>query len=270
MHRWIQQTTRLLAGCLSMALLTACAAAYGDTSGQPRPSFIAHAGGRIDGRRYTNSQNALDTNYARGFRYFELDFERTLDQRLVLTHDWSMMWPMLSGSDLTVPTHAQFMATRFRHGLKQLDLDALLDWLDHHPDAYIVTDAKTDNLRALTAIATGRHAGRFIPQAYSQEEFTQARDLGFRDVILTIYRLQTKPSVITDFVLEQRPWAIVVPLYQMERGDYARLLEGGQVPLYVHTVNEPERWQQLQALGVTGIYTDSLFLPAPMDTAGTP
>jgi glycerophosphoryl diester phosphodiesterase len=37
------------------------------------PTLIAHAGGAINQQTYTNSLEALNANYAKGFRFFEID-----------------------------------------------------------------------------------------------------------------------------------------------------------------------------------------------------
>ncbi len=50
--------------------------------------FIAHAGGEIDGHTYTNSLEALNLNYKKGFRLFELDIHETSDHKYVAVHDW--------------------------------------------------------------------------------------------------------------------------------------------------------------------------------------
>ena len=50
----------------------------------PVPKFIAHAGGGIGNLSYTNSRDALDTNYRHGHRFFELDLDWTKDDKLVL------------------------------------------------------------------------------------------------------------------------------------------------------------------------------------------
>ena len=54
----------------------------------PVPKYIAHAGGGIGGASYTNSRDAFDANYRRGFRFFETDLNWTSDDQLVLIHDW--------------------------------------------------------------------------------------------------------------------------------------------------------------------------------------
>lgn len=51
--------------------------------------LIAHAGGAIDGRTYTNSKKALMNALDNGFRYIELDLFETPDGNVVCTHDSS-------------------------------------------------------------------------------------------------------------------------------------------------------------------------------------
>ncbi len=50
--------------------------------------YLAHAGGEINGQRYTNSLEALNLNYSNGFRIFEIDIITTTDGHLVCAHDW--------------------------------------------------------------------------------------------------------------------------------------------------------------------------------------
>jgi arylsulfatase A-like enzyme len=66
---------------------------FSGSLGVRSPAFVAHAGGGIKGRSYTNSLEALDENYRRGFRFFELDFNWTSDNQLVCIHDWESRRP---------------------------------------------------------------------------------------------------------------------------------------------------------------------------------
>ena len=58
---------------------------------------IAHAGGGLGKRTYTNSYEALDSNTKNGFKYFELDFTFTSDGRLVCIHDWKVNFKLTFG-----------------------------------------------------------------------------------------------------------------------------------------------------------------------------
>ena len=51
--------------------------------------LIAHAGGAIDGRTYTNSKKALMNALDNGFQYIELDLFETPDGNVVCSHDSS-------------------------------------------------------------------------------------------------------------------------------------------------------------------------------------
>jgi glycerophosphoryl diester phosphodiesterase len=56
-------------------------------------TLIAHAGGTLFDRdgamlTYTNSKEAIEQNYRRGHRVFEIDFSLTRDGYLAAVHDW--------------------------------------------------------------------------------------------------------------------------------------------------------------------------------------
>ena len=50
--------------------------------------LIAHAGGGIDEKTYTNSVEAFKLNYENGFRLFEFDIAITSENILVARHGW--------------------------------------------------------------------------------------------------------------------------------------------------------------------------------------
>ena len=47
---------------------------------------MAHALGGIDGENYTNSKEALGSNYNKGVRLSEVDINLTADDKLVCVH----------------------------------------------------------------------------------------------------------------------------------------------------------------------------------------
>ena len=105
-----------------------------------RTKFIAHAGGEIDGNIYTNSLEALDLSYQRGFRLFELDIIETSDRHFVAAHDWAH-WAKLSGYPGDLPPSRQIFLNRlldFKY--TAMDMALINDWFSRHPDAILVTD----------------------------------------------------------------------------------------------------------------------------------
>lgn len=240
-----------------------------DPSPQPAPQpLIAHAGGGIAGVTYSNSREALDHSYGKGLRLFEIDLSWTTDGHLVLIHDWqdsSTDW--FPDAETRLPLE-EFKAAKMKDGLTQMALEDLYAWLGTHEDAYVVTDVKNRNLDALRVIAetAGELKSRFIPQIYDFSEFAPARGLGFRDVIFTVYRSKATPLEVFSFGMENELFAITLPEKWALALPLARLLEMNGVFVYAHTVNSLDIWRELQAAGVSGIYTDDL---TPADLEGS-
>lgn len=102
--------------------------------------FIAHAGGEIDGHKYTNSLEAMDYHYNKGFRLFELDIIKTSDEVYVAAHDWNH-WQKLTGFEGELPpTRDGFNSHLLLDKYTPLDLEKINRWFEQHPDAILVTD----------------------------------------------------------------------------------------------------------------------------------
>lgn len=106
--------------------------------------YIAHAGGQIDGINYTNSKEALDLNYKKGFRIFELDIIKSKDGKFVAAHDWKH-WAEITNYKGNVPVNQdQFLTYKLHDSLTPLDMDGVNDWFLNHQDAILITDKVND------------------------------------------------------------------------------------------------------------------------------
>lgn len=225
------------------------------------PQLIAHAGGSIYGYRLSNSLEAINNAYANGFRYIELDFQITSDEKYVLLHDWESMAERMLFSEGQL-THSEFLEAETFAGLTLLDLDMLTEWLTEHPDCRIVTDAKCENLPFLTHLSSLPDGimHRFIPQAYSYDEYLAARELGFEDIILTLYAMNSPGQEIIDFIRAEIPFALTIPETVLTE-DLIRDISSVGVVLYTHTVNDLSTFEKWREFGLHGIYTDH-FMPS--------
>jgi hypothetical protein len=208
-------------------------------AGAPVPVRIAHAGGAWRGLRYTNALEALDHNYARGARWFEMDFLRDRGGDFWAVHDW----------DDVPRDNASFRVAR---------LDDVLGWFGRHADARLITDTKGDNGALLPRLASAPAdvRARIHPQIYRFGEYPLARSAGFAAPIFTTYRSQYPWWALRRFVRGHRVLAVTVTREQA-RDAYAAL--GGTVPLLTHTVNDTAEAAHLLAAGIAGIYTDELL-----------
>lgn len=110
------------------------------------PQLIAHAGGAIDGRVYTNSLEALENAVAAGYRFVEFDLAFTLDSVLVATHSWSDFnaqsgFPAKGDS---VPLYADFVSRKLYGKYTPLTAHLIDSVFVNNPQLFLVTDKISD------------------------------------------------------------------------------------------------------------------------------
>lgn len=222
------------------------------------PRLIAHAGGEISGIRLTNSLQAFYNSYDRGFRFFETDISKTSDGVPVLVHDWgNANWLRNIKYSTKAATYEEFKSTKTILGLKLMDISLLLEWLSKHPDAYVITDIKEDNIGVLSTIRDlyPKTAGQIIPQIYSFEEYDTVKALGYEHIILTLYKLDAPADKVINFVNSHELFALTMS-EDRAAPDYVKQFENIRIPIYVHAVNDFDVYQKLRDSGIYGVYTD--------------
>jgi len=250
--------------------------------------FVAHAFGSVDGHTYTNSLEAFQRNYARGFRVFEVDHVLLADGTALAAHDHT------EGSyGLTKSFRESTWADVVRAGRKYLGTYTVLRSQDvlrlmiDHPDIYIIGDFKysrTDLLRAYVrqANALGRPQliERLFPHVANQEElYAHWAYYPLRNYVMALYMTQAKGQYedwkTIDFVKRNRAPAVMMwwrdrnpSLSLIENGREGRryrpaftdgLKAAGALP-YVHSIRDPVQVQRFWDLGIP-VYSDEPFPP---------
>ncbi len=227
------------------------------------PLRIAHAGGAINNKTYTNSYEALNSNLQKGFLYFELDFLFTKDHRLICLHDWKNIFKQTFGFEIdekiTLKEFEQLVEDRSEYN--NCTLSGLAVWLKNNPNAYIITDVKESNISALKIICKTLPSAkrRVIPQIYDPNNFSRIKELGFEQIIWTLYRFQGTNDEVLDWIEKFiGPVAITMPKSRA-KSSLPRELEKRNIPTYVHTVNTIQEMDEfINRYGITEIYTDVL------------
>lgn len=229
---------------------------------QPEITAIAHAGGGIYGKTYTNSIEALTHNYERGFELFEIDFIWTSDNNLACLHDWDRTPKWLLNyydeSPLSLQEFNQLKNDEM--GLTPCNLDRLNEWLVTHPNSYIVTDIKVRNMEGLKLISQSiqNFDARVIPQIKQPEEESQAFKLGYKTLIWTLYSFKDNNQAVLDHAKKMDLFAITMPPHRAKQG-LAHMLAPLKIPTYVHTINNWDEAHNYQKeFGLTSVYTDFL------------
>jgi glycerophosphoryl diester phosphodiesterase len=238
------------------------------TSERVYEKVIAHGGGAYRGYDTTNSVEALNQAIANGYKIIELDMELSTDHKIIMLHDWDRtaehyygaIFPnkLSKSSFLNLSVHGQFEVLTF---------DKLAAIMKRNPDIRIVSDTKGDNEELLTVIRNDYPdlADRIIPQIYDYDEYQTAFDLGYRDVIFTLYKQETVDiGRLAGFVSEHGIYAVAMPDYFAEKGLLSELARRG-VPVYVHPVDTYEKALAFQQQGACGVYSGTLM---PDELAG--
>lgn len=123
--------------------------------------FIAHSGGAVDGRCYTNSVQAWELSYANGNRVFDADMAFTTDNILVLRHDWndnleqgiimkeSHSYTDANGMPRQIVSqeqmdYAAFKSTKMYYKYDAMSCEDMLNYMASHEDIYVACDMKDD------------------------------------------------------------------------------------------------------------------------------
>jgi glycerophosphoryl diester phosphodiesterase len=221
------------------------------------PRHIAHAGGAFGAMRYTNALEALERNYARGVRWFEMDFLPDSQGEWWAVHDWreahETLGIALDNEGRGVP-RGQPPGAPYRVP----SLDEVLGWIGAHDDTRLITDTKGENLDLLRRLgsAPAELRARIHPQIYRLGEYGPARAGGFAAPIFTTYRSAYPWWVLRQFV--HRAPLLAVTVTRAEVPEAAVSLQG-KVSLLTHTVNEPSEAADLMRAGFAGVYTDELL-----------
>lgn len=223
--------------------------------------YIIHAGGEIDGYAGSNSREALEMSYAAGCRFIELDFNFTSDGQLACIHDWYTQYSSAITNNVPL-TAAEFRNCRIYDTYTPMLLEDVAAFMVMHDDLYIVTDIKDDNIAGLTYIAETypELRYRFIAQIYKEEEYDTAWDLGFENIIYTLYRLdwagKTDTKHLAAFAGENLLFAYTFASQLCDVEGYVENMLSCGVPLYIHTVNGEAEQEKYFSMGIAAIYTD--------------
>lgn len=222
--------------------------------------YIAHAGGVANGVYYTNSREAIDHSYENGHSLIELDMEWSTDGNLVLLHDWPSFSKLIKSPLRKRYSDEEFKSFKMADSLTTMNIDDLAQWLKKNKGVNIVTDVKVKNVSALKLISDRypRLRNRFVTQIYNFEEYNKVKNLGYENIILTLYASNYTDAEVIEFSRNHDLFAVTMP-ESTGKTELPVLLEQEGVFTYAHTINKEEEVKELEAHGVKGFYTDTLM-----------
>ena len=202
--------------------------------------YIVHAGGQIGDYTGTNSYEALVSSYMMGCHFIELDMNFTSDGVLVCVHDWDTDYFRMGKPVGQALSYNEFQRARV---LREYNLEGL----KYISDKY------------------GYIKNQFIPQIYSEGEYSYVKDMGYENIIYTLYALdynqKTDTEEIVRFANENKLLGITFSS-ELATDDYIKELKKAGVKLFTHTVNSKSEMERLKEMGIDGIYSD--YIPTKL------
>lgn len=222
----------------------------------PSP-YVAHAGGVFAGKVYTNSVEALESSYQKGYRIAEVDISRSYDGHLVLIHDWDATPGSLYGlppGQYTLESMRQASAYTPYHFA---DMDDLARWARAHRDTKIILDTKIHTVEALDEVARRYPDLRdvYVPYIYDFTDYKKVKEMGYQEISLLTRPGQYTPAKLLKFAKTHMLHSIAMmpetlAIQSRELGKYA--------PIYCWTLNERSSEGAVQDNYGHGIITDTL------------
>ena len=182
--------------------------------------YLAHAGGEINGDRYTNSLEALNLNYSLGFRVFEIDIITTSDGHLVCAHDWESWKRFTNFEGDTPPTLNEFLKHKIKKGYTPISLKMIHEWFINHPEAILFTDkindpekvssvftSKSQLIMKLVSFPAVKKAatlnieiaiGENILNSMKKNVVQQLQNLDVKHIVISIKSIKNKESLLLD------------------------------------------------------------------------
>jgi len=245
--------------------------------------FVAHAFGSIDGHIYTNTLEAFQRNYGRGFRVFEVDVVRLGDGTALLAHDGLEGNYGLTKS-FREATWADIAGHKYKGRYTILRSQDLVGLLREHPDIYVILDSKWSRLEIYrTFLRQAPERGlreRIFPHVEDQAELNAFRTAyPLQNYVVALYHTQGQgrydDPVVVDFTRRNRTPALMMWWRQRDlsislaanhrqgrrfRASFANALKAAGAVTYVHSLADPAEIQRFWDMGV-GVYSDEPFPP---------
>lgn len=147
--------------------------------------MIAHAGGAIDGDKYTNSLEAVKQSIVKGYKFIELDLLITKDDKIVAAHDWRS-FNRITGHqhlDHQVLSLNEFRSRKINSKYTPLSYIEINEIFAANPSLILVTD-KIKDFKKL--VATFKFADRMIVEVFSIKDYQRALAAGVKYPMLSL------------------------------------------------------------------------------------
>lgn len=139
--------------------------------------LIAHAGGAIDGKIYTNSREAIEGSIKAGRKYIEIDLIETSDGEYIAGHDWERINEMTGRQGNKPLSKQEFLSSKLYGKYTPMSIQDIAELFEKYPDWVMVVD-KIRDLDYLHKYLP--YHDRMIVQVFALHNYFKALQLGYK------------------------------------------------------------------------------------------
>jgi glycerophosphoryl diester phosphodiesterase len=209
-----------------------------------------------------NTLQAFTAAWEDGITHFETDIHATLDGRLVLAHDPSILRLTEMHHEISSLTLEQLQEFPIQGQHPWCTLEELVT---RFPDAHISIDIKSDDtLHPFIEWMNGRHAENFVVGSFSSKRVQSFRQ-AHPSVRTALTPLETLALVfgldrLVKWEESKKYYAMVPPSFRGIKictPGFIRRCRSRDISIFVWTINDLETAHKLIDLGVHGVVTDT-------------
>lgn len=139
--------------------------------------LVAHAGGAIDGKIYTNSREGIEGSIKAGRKYIEIDLIKTSDGEYIAGHDWKRINEMTGRKGNKPLSTQEFLSSKLYGKYTPMSIDDIAELMEKYPDWVMVVD-KIRDLNYLHKHLP--YHDRMIVQVFALHNYFKALQLGYK------------------------------------------------------------------------------------------
>lgn len=231
--------------------------------------YMVHAFGDYMDQTYSNTREALEDAYTKGYRYFETDVDITTDGKLVLSHGWSESACEKTGMEYQPEfadmTWELFMKQTIK-GMHVMDGADLREFMKEHPDTYFEIDFHRSRVKAKTKALVAAFEedkdllDRLLIQAGNRKTFDDIDKVyHFKN-----YQVILRPEWVDDDKREdnidfafQKGIATIAIRKAILKEDYIKVLREAGFNVMIYTFKElDEQTERMFSLGANTVCID--------------
>lgn len=184
-------------------------------------------------KAYFNSLEELNQYYQEGYRIISADIQWTRDEQIVLLKDWYWYYENLFQKTVDHPSLEEFKNLKMKNGQTQMSFQDLLNWMDEHPDVYVVlrTSEEKDTIMVKIKDDYKDHLDNLIPEINRFQHYFTVTYQGFKNVILNITKFDYTDEEIIDFINLHPHYGIIMDTERAKTG-LVKMIKQSDVKVY--------------------------------------